>query len=149
REARLDEKSRELERANARFDAALNNMSQGLCLFDAGARIVVCNQRYLEMYHLSAAVVRPGCTLRELITHRKATGFFTGDVDQYVGRIVEAVAAGRPFAWVVEASGGGCVLVLHRPLAGGGGGAAPEAVLESGRSEARIAHMARHDALTD
>jgi diguanylate cyclase (GGDEF)-like protein len=138
REARLNEKSHELERANARFDAALNNMSQGLCLFDAGARIVVCNAQYLQMYHLSPAVVRPGLTLRELIAHRKATGFFTGDVDQ-----------GQPFAWVVEASDGRFVHVLNRPIASGGWVATHEDVTERWRSEARIAHMARHDALTD
>jgi diguanylate cyclase (GGDEF)-like protein len=149
REARLNEKSGELERANARFDAALNNMSQGLCLFDAGGRIVVCNQEYLRMYNLSSAVVRPGCTLRELIAHRKETGFFTGDVDDYVGRILESVAQGQPFSWVVEASDGRFVHVLNRPIASGGWVATHEDVTERWRSEARIAHMARHDALTD
>ncbi len=149
REARLNEKSRELERANARFDAALNNMSQGLCLFDAAGCIVVCNQQYLEMYNLSSAVVRPGCTLHQLITHRKETGFFTGDVDDYVGRILESVAKGQPFAWVVEASDGRFVHVLNQPIASGGWVATHEDVTERWRGEARIAHMARHDALTD
>ncbi len=149
REARLNEKSRELERANARFDAALNNMSQGLCLFDAGGRIVVCNHQYLQMYNLSPEVVRPGCTLRELIAHRKETGFFTGNVDQYVGRILESVAQGQPFSWVVEASDGRFVHVINRPIASGGWVATHEDVTERWRSEARIAHMARHDALTD
>jgi diguanylate cyclase (GGDEF)-like protein len=149
REAGLDDKSRELERANMRFDAALNNMSQGLCLFDAGARIVVCNQQYLQMYSLSPEVVQPGCTLHDLIRHRKETGFFTGDVDQYCHRIIESVAKGEPFAWVVEASDGRFVHVLNRPIASGGWVATHEDVTERWRSEARIAHMARHDALTD
>jgi diguanylate cyclase (GGDEF)-like protein len=149
REARLNEKSGELERANTRFDAALNNMSQGLCLFDAGARIVVCNQQYLQMYNLSPAVVRPGCTLRELITHRKATGFFTGNVDQYLARILDSVAQGQPFSWVVEANDGRFVHVLNRPIASGGWVATHEDVTDRWRNEARIAHMARHDALTD
>jgi diguanylate cyclase (GGDEF)-like protein len=149
RETGLDEKSRELERANARFDAALNNMSQGLCLFDAGARIVVCNQQYLQMYNLSPEVVQPGCSLYDLIRHRKQAGFFTGDVDQYCHRIIENVAKGQPFAWVVEASDGRFVHVLNRPIASGGWVATHEDVTERWRSEARIAHMARHDALTD
>ena len=149
REVRLNEKSRELEGANARFDAALNNMSQGLCLFDADARIVVCNQQYVQMYNLSPSVVQPGCTLRELIVHRKQAGFFTGDVDQYCESIVENVAKGEPFAWVVEASDGRFVHVLNRPIASGGWVATHEDVTERWRSEARIAHMARHDALTD
>ena len=149
REARLNEKSRELERANAHFDAALNNMSQGLCLFDAGARIVVCNQQYLQMYNLSSEVVQPGCTLRDLIVNRKQTGYFTGDVDQYCERILENIAKGQSFSWVVEASDGRYVHVLNRPIASGGWVATHEDVTERWRSEARIAHMARHDALTD
>src|SRR6185437_7110557 len=92
REARLNEKSGELERANACFDAALNNMSQGLCLFDASARIIVCNQQYMQMYSLSQEVTRPGCTLRELMVHRKKAGFFTGDVEHYCKRVMESVA---------------------------------------------------------
>src|SRR5262249_29616502 len=130
REARLNDKSRELEGANARFDAALNNMSQGLCLFDADARIVVCNQQYLQMYNLSPQVVQPGCLLRDLIMHRKQAGFFTGDVDQYCQRIVENVAKGEPFSWVVEASDGRFVHVLNRPIASGGWVATHEDVTE-------------------
>jgi PAS domain-containing protein len=30
--------------------AAINNMSQGLCMFDGNERLVVCNQRYMDMY---------------------------------------------------------------------------------------------------
>ena len=149
REARLNDKSRELESTNAQFDAALNNMSQGLCLFDGSARIVVCNQQYLTMYNLSPAVARPGCTLQDLIVHRKETGFFTGDVDDYVRRILENIAKGQPFSWVVEASDGRFVHVVNRPMANGGWVATHEDVTERWRSEARIAHMARHDALTD
>jgi diguanylate cyclase (GGDEF)-like protein len=149
REGRLNEKSQELERANMRFDAALNNMSQGLCLFDASARVVVCNQQYLQMYNLSREVARPGCTLRDLIVHRKEAGFFTGEVDPYCNRIIENVSKGQRFSWVVEASDGRFVHVLNQPIASGGWVATHEDVTERWRSEARIAHMARHDALTD
>jgi len=149
REARLSEKSGELARANMHFDAALNNMSQGLCLFDASARIVVCNQQYRQMYRLSPAVVRPGCGLHELISHRKEVGYFIGDVDQYCDRIIENVAKGEPFASIVEASDGRVVHVLNRPIATGGWVATHEDVTERARNETRIAHMARHDSLTD
>src|SRR5204862_28081 len=40
-----------------RLDTAVNNMTQGLLLFDASQRLVICNQRYIEMYGLSAAVL--------------------------------------------------------------------------------------------
>ena len=78
-----------------RFTAALNNMSQGLCMFDASARIVVCNRQYLRMYNLSPDVVKPGCTLLELMQHRQQTGFLTRDPQQYVAEILESIAAGK------------------------------------------------------
>ena len=74
---------------------ALDHMSQGLCMFDAAGRIVVCNRRYLRMYKLSPDVVKPGCTLRELIEHCRQTGLFTGDPDQYCKEIMDGVAAGN------------------------------------------------------
>ena len=66
-----------------RLTDALNYMSQGLCMFDAAGRIVVCNQQYLRMYRLSPEVVKPGCTLLALMEHRKQTGFLTRDPQQY------------------------------------------------------------------
>src|SRR5262249_25424901 len=59
--------------ANSRLLAtALNNMTQGVVMFDRSERLVVCNDRYLEMYGLSRVVVKPGCTLREIIATRSA-----------------------------------------------------------------------------
>src|SRR5690349_4642857 len=66
------------------FEIALNNMSQGLCMFDGGANLVVCNDRYIEMYGLSRDVVVPGVNLRAILEHRKARGSFAGDPDVYV-----------------------------------------------------------------
>ena len=44
---------------------AINNMSQGLCMFDRNERLVVCNRRYMELYQLPDEVVKPGRTLAE------------------------------------------------------------------------------------
>src|SRR4029079_9159823 len=57
-----------------RLDTAVNNMTQGLLLFDAKQHLIICNKRYLEMYGLSADVVKPGCSFREVIAHRQETG---------------------------------------------------------------------------
>ena len=48
----------------------LNNMSQGVLLFDSELRLVICNQRYIEMYGLSQDKVKPGCTLLDLLNSR-------------------------------------------------------------------------------
>jgi methyl-accepting chemotaxis protein len=99
---------------------ALDNMSQGLCMFDAAGRIVVCNRQYLTMYRLSRDVVKPGCTLRGLIEHRKQTGLFTGDPEQYCNEILEGIKAGRTSKWTVQASDGRTVHAVNAPMPDGG-----------------------------
>src|SRR5580704_17391086 len=71
------------------LSTAVDNMSQGLNVFDAHGRITLLNRRYLEMYQLSPEVVKPGCSLRQLIEARKASGLFSGDVDEYVKKIMQ------------------------------------------------------------
>jgi len=73
-----------------RLDAALNNMRQGLLMFDSRGRLVLYNQRYLQMYHLSSEAVKPGCTLTDLLRLRRAAGTFKGNPDQYVAKLVGA-----------------------------------------------------------
>ena len=108
-------------RANARsLTAALDHMSQGLCMFDAAGRIVVCNQPFLRMYRLSPEVVKPGCTLRALIEHRRQTGLFTGDPAQYCREILAGIAAGEVSKWTVNASDGRIVHAINVPMPGGG-----------------------------
>ena len=68
---------RRLRRQNTHLLTALNNMSEGLCMFDASARLILCNERYIEMYGLSADIAKPGCSLRELLDERKRANTFT------------------------------------------------------------------------
>ncbi len=76
-----------------RLDTAVNNMSQGLLLYDENARIVLFNQRYLDMYGLSPDVVKPGLHFCELIAYRKRIGSFKGDADAFCERTLRNVAA--------------------------------------------------------
>jgi len=103
-----------------RLTDALDNMSQGLCMFDGHTRIVVVNNRYIDMYGLSPRIVRPGCTLKQLIQHRKSTGLFTGDVDAYCAQIIESVRAGAHRGIYIPASDGRTVLAKNASLPGGG-----------------------------
>src|ERR1035437_2086436 len=90
---------RRLATSEATVEAALNNMSQGLVMFDSSNLLVVCNRRYLEMYGLSSDIVRPGGTLRELVEHRAAIGSFgADDVEQYITDIQAAVGQGAVFS---------------------------------------------------
>ncbi|MGH6664945.1 MAG: PAS-domain containing protein [Pseudolabrys sp.] len=112
---------RRLGMQNRRLVTAIDNMSQGLNVFDAQGRITLLNRRYLEMYKLSPEIVKPGCTLHQLIEHRKTTGLFSGDVDAYCKKILEGVANGGSSQYYVQASDGRIVLAKNQVLPNGGG----------------------------
>src|SRR5262249_8112529 len=68
------------------LDTAVDNMCQGLTMFDRSGRLVLCNRRYLEMYGMSPDVIKPGCTVNEVIQHRIDTGSLSPrEAERYVG----------------------------------------------------------------
>jgi diguanylate cyclase (GGDEF)-like protein len=148
-ESSLAEKANELERANAKVDGALNNMSQGLAMFDSSARLVVCNARYLNMYGLSPEVVRPGCPLRDLLHHRAAVGnFYANDIEQYMADILAAVGQGTAISKLVEMSDGRIISIINQPSADGGWVATHADVTQEKLAEERITYAAHNDELT-
>src|SRR6266478_6780134 len=132
-----------------RLDTAVNNIPQGLVVYDALARVTVCNRRYLEMFGLSPDVAKPGCTMQDLISHRKETGSFDGDVEKFCAAIIRNVRLGKVTHQITEAPGGRSILIINQPLEAGGWVATIEDVTERRRSEERITHLAHYDALTN
>jgi methyl-accepting chemotaxis protein len=99
--------------------AALNNMTQGLCMFDSAARLVLCNDRYIEMYGLRPELSAPGTPLRKLLECRTEAGTFTGDPDRYVADCLRQVAEGRTEIKTNHIKGR-VIALVSRPMSGGG-----------------------------
>jgi len=140
---------RQHDAARRQLDTAINNMTQGLVMYDGSARVVFVSRRYIEMYGLSADVVKPGCHFLDVMRHRKDTGSFGGDVDEFCARVLYYVARGTTTHKILESRNGRAIQIVNKPLPGGGWVATMEDVTERRRAEEKIAHLAHFDALTD
>jgi len=139
----------EIRIQNYRFQLITNGMAQGLCMFDAEQRLIMCNERYAELYALPQELATAGVTLKEIRQYRVAMGNApVGDADQFVNEVRIQVTGGKPHRYTVELGDGRSIAVHHMPMEGGGWVATHEDITEQRRSEAQIAHMAHHDALT-
>ena len=120
------------------LDATIDNMTQGLLMFDASERIVVCNRRYIEMYGLSPEVVKPGCSFRDLIAHRKETGSFAGDIDQYHREVREALAGKIASSRTIQTGDSRSIRIVDQPMINGGWVATHEDITEQLRSRKEL-----------
>jgi len=130
-----------LRTQNRRMRVALDNMSQGLCMFDGKERLVVCNRRYKELYKLPESVARPGRTLTGLLEYRIADGSFTREPLQYRQEITAAMRQGKTTNAEVKSAGGRIIAVLNRPMSGGGWVATHEDISERRGAERERALM--------
>jgi methyl-accepting chemotaxis protein len=108
-----------LYRRNSGLLTALNNMPQGLCVWSPHGRLILCNERYVQMYNLSAELTTPGVSLRDLIDHRIKVGTFTGNRDQYIADLLSNVSKGKMVSHVREDEGR-FIAITNRPTGDGG-----------------------------
>jgi diguanylate cyclase (GGDEF)-like protein len=149
REKEINKQSQELATANTQIDAALNNMSQGLCMFDKNGQLVICNERYLRIYEMSPKVVRSGKSFVDVLKYRQSAGNFSGDPERFAQSLRARLAQGQMVNTTSRLANGRVIEVANEPMIGGGWVETHDDITERQRSEARIARMARHDALTD
>ena len=137
----LSEKSQHL-------DTAINNMTQGLLLFDASGRLVICNQSYIDMFGISPEVAKPGCRLHDLILHRQQLGSFVGDVDAYCAKFLDPDKEEIQDT-VISVPDGRMIRLIFKRSPDGGWATTMEDVTERRRFEDKIEHLAHYDALTN
>src|SRR6195952_1565831 len=145
----LQTQDAELHTQNARFDAALNNMSQALCMVDANQHLIVCNTPFLEMFGLSPGTARPGTPMPDVFRA-------IASIARYDRALISAIqdaqrelaSVHKPGRVLREIPAGPAISVSHQPMAAGGWVATYEDMTERRQAEARIHFMAHHDALT-
>ena len=130
---------------NAHLVAALNNMSEGLCMFDAGTRLVLCNERYIEIYRLDRSLAKPGALLRDLLEQRKRAGTFAGDAEHYIADTLRRMRQTDGMQDVREMPDGRFISVSSRPMAGGGWVATHQDITERRRQDQERDTLAAHE----
>ena len=128
---------RKLNEQNARRDFALNNMAQGLCMFDGQHRLVVWNKNYETMYNLGPTI-RRGCSIGDLLVARHAAGTLPQDPKKYEADLRVALDHGDIFRIEVEMADGRIVAVVNRPTSEGGWVATHEDITERKRAEREL-----------
>jgi diguanylate cyclase (GGDEF)-like protein len=148
--AELADRDAALSEQNRLFDAALSNMSQGLCMFDQDQKLLVCNDRYIEIYGLSKDLAKRGTPFRKIIESRIEKGLYDGDnAAAYLAERLASVREAVRSTKLQVLRDGRTIAISHEPLEGGGWVATHDDVTHLRHMEARLSHMARHDVLTD
>ena len=145
----LQERERALETQNLRFDSALSNMSQGLSMFDGEGRLTVSNPQFAALYGLRPDDVALGTTLEAILMRSVHRGTLTGaEAKAYAAEARKQASRDSSWEYLTELEGNRVIAISHRPMPGGGWVSTHADITEKRRTEAKIVHMAGHDALT-
>jgi methyl-accepting chemotaxis protein len=131
---------------NRRLTAALNHMPQGLCMYDGSERLLLFNKPYMEMYDFSPEIVKPGCTLGDVLEHRVAQGTLSGNAGEYRAGLMAALRQGKTTNNLINSGKGRLISVINQPMPGGGWVGTHEDVTEQRRLQQERDAMAAQDA---
>ena len=146
----LRRREEELSDRVARLHAALDTLSLGFLLYDRDHRLLVVNRRYHEIYRLPPGAVTPGMPALEVLRRNViAENLSDSSEAEQVAEIGALMGADAVPTQIQHLADGRVVAIEIQPIDGGGFVAIYEEATERWNAEARIAHMARHDAVTD
>jgi diguanylate cyclase (GGDEF)-like protein len=146
---RSDKLAAEVDAERERLQAAVNNMTLGLCMIDKNERLIICNQRFVEIYRLPPELARAGAPLRDIISETKRGSMSGPALEAFVEGVLETLRKRLPNRLFAELADGRTVSIISQPMADGGEVSTHEDITEQLRTQEQIRHMARHDALTD
>ncbi len=132
---------KKLREQSLQRDTAFNKMSQGLVMFDGKQRLIVCNNRYAELYRLNKVQTKPGTTLRAVLEHRVAAGSTPEDHEKYIEDRLSEVTENQPYQVINRLHDGRYISVVHTPMADGGWVATHEDITERKRAENELRHI--------
>ncbi len=146
---RLALRNTQLEEARRQLDLAMTNISQGMCFFDGRQRLLVCNQRFGEIYNLPPAAMQPGVLYSKLVELWFAAGGPAGlTAEDYLRSNAQISRSGVLHQSILELADGRTVAIHRQPMPDGGWVATHEDITERRRAEEQIKFLARHDLLT-
>mgnify|MGYP001823554668 FL=1 len=132
-----------------RFDTALTNMPHGLCMLDGQGRILVANERFVELLNLGKALDVRGWRIERLLRRCvRQGGLARGDARRLL-RSLETGAASTAGELIFELRTGVTLAVTRQPMERGGVVAQVQDISERRRVEQMITRMANFDALTE
>ncbi len=145
----IEERKRQLEQQNLRLDAAVNNISQGLCMYDASGRLVICNAPYARIYDLPESLLQPGTQLEDILAYLFDKGMSSGgDREGYLSWRRHVIAR-QEYGKTVHTINGRIIVMQHHPMADGGWVSTHEDITEQRQIEEQVNHLVRYDTLTD
>jgi PAS domain-containing protein len=103
-----------------RFEAAVRNISEGLCMFDAESKLVICNERYASIYGLPPELTKPGAAHASIVEYRLEHGMQPVGADGYFARHQELLREGAAGVITVRLGNGRAISIRHQPIADGG-----------------------------
>ena len=111
---------RGLAEQTTRLGAAIENMPQGICMFDGEKRLIVCNQRYADLYGLRKEQTEPGTPFESILALQSGIVNYLDDDEKYISRRLDDVSTRQSYELINRLCDGRLIAVTHRPIAGGG-----------------------------
>jgi len=145
----LKQLNEDISKQNVWLDAALTNMPGGLSMFNADGKLLVWNNRYVEIYGMSPDVVRQGVSIKTIIEHRKQAGNLDIEVETYIGEFRQALVDFGRSTSTTRLKDGRTICVTNTAIAGGGWVGIHEDITERLRDEAEIFDQATELARTN